>query len=315
MRIGFAGTPAFAATILRALHSSEHALVRVFTQPERPAGRGRRLMASPVAHYCDSVELPCFTPKRLRPEIDKFADLDMLVVAAYGLILPQSVLNAPRLGCINVHASLLPRWRGASPIEHAILNGDRETGVTIMRMTRGLDEGPVYQSATLPLNNASTLENTTAALADLGGREIVRFLDTVSRGALAEPTPQDESQATYAPRLNNLAERIDWRQSARAIERQIRAFYGRGMAYALCDSITPPLRLKILEAIAISGDGFPGTTVKSNAGYGIACGEGVLILKRVQLNRGKGKPLSIRDALNGYSDIFGPGLQFSLAQP
>ena len=310
MRIGFAGTPSFARTILQALVQSEHTVVRAFTQPSRPAGRGRKPTPSPVSQACTTFGVPCFTPTRLRPEVEKFRDLDALVVAAYGLILPKTVLDTPRHGCINVHASLLPRWRGASPVEHAILSGDTETGVSIMQMTTGLDAGPVYRQATLPLSQSSNLTDVTAELASLGAVELLAVLDALNRDKGSDPVPQDESRVTYAPRLETTDERIDWQKTAVEVERHVRAFYGRGMAYAVSNEVNPPLRLKVLDAVVVQASGPPGTTVESPNGLAITCGSDAISLQTVQLNRGKGKPLAIRDALNGFPTVLRAGLRF-----
>ena len=307
MQIGFAGTPSFAATILKTLIASPHDLVSVFTQPARSAGRGQKRRRSPVQLVSDAHHIETHTPTRLKDQHEHFASLDMLVVAAYGLILPQAVLDAPRFGCINVHASLLPRWRGASPIEHAILEGDRKTGISIMQMTRGLDQGPVYRQAEIALSNHCNLTSLTDALAQLGAKEIVAFLDDAASNAHSQPLPQDENLVTYAPLLEKNAARINWQASATSIERQVRAFNGRGMAFTSYSGGSNPVRIRILEAEVAEEPGKPGQLIETPQGLAVACGDGSLLVRQVQLNMGKGKPLLIRDAVNGYPSILCAG--------
>ena len=309
MRIGFAGTPLFGATVLDALIGSQHQVVRVFTQPIRRAGRGGKLTPSPVYRLCQKASLDVHTLTKLRTELHLFQDLDALVVAAYGLILPSVVLDAPRHGCINVHASLLPRWRGATPIEHAILHGDSHTGVSIMQMTEGLDAGGVYRQAAYDLTSRCTQESVTLELANLGAQEITSFLDEFTNKPHPTAKEQDETLVTYAPKLGKDAERIDWTQPAVNIERQIRAFYGRGSAFTQLKQTNPPTRIAVLQATVAQGSEKPGRIViRDKKELGIGCGEGLLLPQKVQLNRGKGQPLAIQDAMNGYRDIFSAGI-------
>lgn len=314
MNIGFAGTPLFAATILDALLASKHEVALVLTQPGRPAGRGRRIHPGPVETLCRDHGLVVHTPSDLRGVETMLNPLDVLVVAAYGLLLPKSVLSAPRLGCMNVHASLLPRWRGASPIEHAILHGDKETGVSIMRVTSRLDGGPVFRHASLPLTTGSTTTSVTEDLARLGGVEIVKVLDEAEDGALDEPRTQIEAQASYAPRLSNEAAQINWYESASQIERHIRAFHGRGMAFTMLQQSERTVRVRILNAVMVDAVGPPGQVLSVDSEPVIGCGEGALALRTVQLNIGKGREMSGTDAVNGFAEVWQVGTRFETPQ-
>ena len=310
MHIGFAGTPAFAAMILKALVASSHEVTVVLTQPGRPAGRGRKILPGPVQVLCEQHNIPFHTPSKLRGFQTMFEALDALVVAAYGLFLPKSVLTAPKLGCMNVHASLLPRWRGASPIEHAILHGDHETGVSTMQITHQLDAGPVYRRASLPLTPESTTTTMTPLLAELGATQIVQVLNAAAMGNLAQPQYQCEQQATLAPRLTNDAARIDWRQSAVQIERHIRAFHGRGMAFTTLNHAGRTVRVRVLHARVREGAVLPGEVLATANSLIVGCGEDVLALRTVQLNIGKGRPMSSVDSINGFPDLWHSGTRF-----
>src|SRR5947207_3825144 len=228
------GTPEFAATILTGLIAAGHRLRAVSPQQPRPAGRGYRTQPSPVQKLAESHGLPVRCPVSLRDAAtqDEFAALeaDAAVVAAYGLILPSPILAAPRLGCLNVHASLLPRWRGAAPIQRAILAGDRETGVSIMQMDEGLDTGPVLLQQAVPILPDTTAGELHETLAELGARLILKGLDGVAAGKLA-PQPQPSEGATYAPKLRREEARLDWRQPADALERPVRGFEPRPGAW------------------------------------------------------------------------------------
>ena len=310
MIVGFAGTPSFAVRILRALIDSEHAVRVVFTQPNRPGGRGRKVVPSPVRILAEANGLTVRTPPRIDAELPCVAALDVLVVAAYGLRLPQALLDAPRLGCINVHASLLPRWRGAAPVERAIMAGDRLTGVSIMQMDAGLDTGPVLMSRSAPLRETDTGVSMTASLADLGADAL---LEALGRLDALEPVPQDNARATFAPKLTGADAVIDWRRSAASIARQIRALAYRRTAYTTIGDE----RLRVLEAqpVALRGQDAapaPGTVSKPRGRVAVACGEGALRLQTVQLSRGSGRPMPARDAANGYPQIFAAGARFDV---
>ena len=277
MRIAFMGSPEFAVPALQALYGAGHDIVAVYTQPGRSAGRGQAVRRSPVHNAADKLGLPVRTPPRLRTDTAEhaaFAELrlDAAVVAAYGLILPQSMLDAPNTGCLNIHASLLPRWRGAAPIQAAILAGDSETGITIMQMEAGLDTGPML----LRQSVAITAETTTAILHDtlaaIGATLILKALST-SPAAV----PQHSADATYAPKLSRADGRIDWQNPAEIIGRQIRAFDPwPGTLTALAGK-----PLKVLAAKPAAGWGVPGTAL--DTALTIACGSDALRLTRVQL--------------------------------
>ncbi len=320
MILGFAGTPGFAVRILQALIDSEHAVRVVFTQPDRPGRRGRRAVPSPVRALAEANGLTVRTPTRIggereggglaRKELSCVAGLDVLVVAAYGLLLPRALLDAPRLGCINVHASLLPRWRGAAPVERAIMAGDKLTGVSIMQMDAGLDTGPVLMSRSVPLRETDTGVSLTASLADLGADALLECLERID---VLEPVPQDNVRATFAPKLTGADAIIDWRCSAASIARQVRALAHRQTAYATFGDE----RLRVLEAqaVALEEQGavpVPGTVSKTREGVTVACGKGTLLLQTVQLSRGSGRPMPVRDAANGYPQIFATGARFDV---
>ena len=294
-RLGFAGAPAFAATILRHLLDSPHSVTVVYTQPDRPAGRGRKLLPSPVRVLAEAAGIDVLTPTNLRDEGATLAKVDWLVVAAYGLLLPPAILAAPKHHCLNVHASLLPRWRGAAPVERAIMAGDRETGVSIMQMDEGLDTGPVYRRQRLPLHDESTGEHVANTLAELGAQTLLAVLNELPELA---PEPQDDHLALYAPKLTPKDAVIDWHRDAEAISRQVRALTGRMAAY----TTTGDARLRILEArpTNASFDAPPGTLQRAGRDWHVVCGEGALRLLTVQINRGKGRPLTMQDAANGY---------------
>jgi methionyl-tRNA formyltransferase len=277
MRLVFMGSPDFAVPALRALHTAGHEIAAVYCQPARPAGRGQAVRRCPVHVEADQLGLPVRTPPRLRTaheEWDAFAELesDAAVVAAYGLILPKPMLMAPRRGCLNIHASLLPRWRGAAPIHAAILAGDRETGITIMQMDEGLDTGPMLLREAVPISGSTTTATLHDTLAALGARLILTALATSP-----EPEPQPEVGATYAPKLSRDDGRIDWTQDASAIERRVRAFDPWPGTFSTVDGAV----LKILSAVVADGSGVPGTVLDD--ALLVACGGGALRLTRVQL--------------------------------
>jgi methionyl-tRNA formyltransferase len=273
----FMGTPEFAATILGALIAAGHRVKVAYSQPPRPAGRGHRLQPSPVQALAERHGIAVRCPTSLRgPETQaEFAALaaDVAVVAAYGLILPKPVLDAPRRGCLNVHASLLPRWRGAAPIQRAILEGDRETGVTIMRMDEGLDTGAMLLRETVPIGPTTTAGELTETLAALGGRLIVEAL-----GRLDTLTPQrqPEDGVTYAKKLSRDEARLDWRAAADRLERQVRAFDPWPGAFFLLGEE----RIRVLAAEVAAGGGAPGTVLDEQ--LTIACGDGALRPTRLQ---------------------------------
>lgn len=307
LRIIFAGTPDFAARHLDALLSSGHQIVGVFTQPDRPAGRGKKLMPGPVKVLAETHGLPVFQPASLRPEENQqlVADLnaDVMVVVAYGLILPKAVLDMPRLGCVNVHGSLLPRWRGAAPIQRALWAGDAETGVTIMKMDVGLDTGDMLYKLACPITAEDTSATLYDKLADLGPQGLIETLQQLADNT-ATPEEQDEAQVTYAEKLSKEEARIDWSLSAAQLERCIRAFNPWPMSWLMIDEQP----VKVWKASVISGTttAEPGTIIDANKnGIQVATGQGILNLESLQ-PAGK-KAMSAQDLLNSRREWFIPG--------
>lgn len=282
-RIIFAGTPEFAVASLRSLVESGRRPIAVLTQPDRPAGRGKHLTASPVKEYAGQEGIPVLQPATLRDDavVGELAALepDVLIVAAYGLILPQSVLDVPESGCVNVHASLLPRWRGAAPIQAAILAGDSETGVCLMSMTAGLDCGPVYVSRALTIGEDETAGELHDRLAAAGGELLAQHLEAIMSGRLAAKE-QNEAQATYAPKIRNADAELDWQQAATQLARAVRAYSPVPGAWFMLDKE----RIKCWRASALTAVDAPAGTVMAAdaAGVTIACGEGALCLESLQ---------------------------------
>ncbi|WFE69319.1 methionyl-tRNA formyltransferase [Thiomicrospira sp. R3] len=281
-RIIFAGTPEFSVAPLQALLDSEHQVIAVYTQPDRPAGRGRKLTASPVKQLALANEIPVFQPESLKtPKAQaEFAALnaDIMVVVAYGLILPQAVLDTPKLGCLNIHASLLPRWRGAAPIQRAIEAGDAETGITIMQMDAGLDTGAMLLKTYCPITPADTAQTLHDQLASQGAQAIV---DTLNQLEQLQAEPQDNHQACYAAKLSKAEAKIDWSQSAAAIQRRIQAFNPWPMAF--CEFDAQPLR--ILAAQALEGpkhDKVGEVILLEKSGIYVSCAQGLLRITQVQ---------------------------------
>ena len=280
LRLAFMGTPDFAVPFLRAL-AAGHQIAAVYSQPPRPAGRGQHAKPSPVHALADAHGWPVRTPSRLKdPEEHKaFAalNLDAAVVVAYGLLLPAPILAAPRLGCLNVHASLLPRWRGAAPIQRALLAGDTETGITIMRMDEGLDTGPILAQRAIPIGAAETAASLHDRLAALGAEMIVAAVDGLAAGTLWA-RPQPAAGATYAAKLSRAEARLDWRRPAVDLERQVRAFAPWPGATFRANGET--IKVLSAEIIAESGGTAPGTVLDDR--LTIACGGGALRPTRLQ---------------------------------
>ena len=306
MRVAFAGTPEFAAVALRALIDAGFEVPLVLTQPDRPAGRGQKRVASPVKQVALAHGIPVHQPERLKdpathePLIE--VKPDVLVVAAYGLILPQAVLDIPKQGCLNIHASLLPRWRGAAPIQRCLEAGDAETGVTIMQMEAGLDTGPMLLAYAIKVSAGETAASLHDKLALLGGRLIVTALNEI---AALQPVPQPAEGVTYAAKIDKAEAAIDWRQPAAEIERSIRAFDPfPGCTAQLGDSI-----IKIWRALPADGTGQPGEVLAvAPAGITVACGAGALQL--VELQKPGGRRLASADFLHGFT--LTPGQRFTL---
>ena len=307
LRIIFAGTPDFAARHLDALLSSEHEIVGVFTQPDRPAGRGKKLMPSPVKVLAEEKGLPVFQPASLRQQENQqlVAELnaDVMVVVAYGLILPKAVLDMPRLGCINVHGSLLPRWRGAAPIQRALWAGDTQTGVTIMQMDVGLDTGDMLYKLACPITSEDTSATLYDKLSALGPQGLIETLQQLAQGT-AKPQVQDEELVTYAEKLSKDEARMDWSLSAEQLERCIRAFNPWPMSWFVIDE--QPIKVWKASALPSSTQAEPGTIVEaSKSGIQVATAEGILNLESLQ-PAGK-KAMSAQDLLNSRREWFVPG--------
>lgn len=311
LRVIFAGTPDFAAVSLAALINSPHELIAVYTQPDRPAGRGRRLTASPVKQLALEHHIPVHQPLSLKngKELEKLESLkaDVMVVAAYGLILPPLALDIPRYGCINVHASLLPRWRGAAPIQHAILAGDRQTGVTIMQMDAGLDTGDMLLKASCDIDPNDTGSTLHDRLAEIGATVLVEALAELPE-LQARAQQQDNAQANYAPKLDKQQARIDWSLPAEQLGRQVRAFNAWPVAFSELED----LRVRIWQAgvLSDSTESSPGSILAvSPEGIDVACGKGRLRLLQIQLPGAKALPVA--EVLKAKSDLFRTGMLFT----
>lgn len=313
LRVLFAGTPEFAATHLAALIDSEHQLIGVYTQPDRPAGRGRQLQASPVKQLAAQAGLPVFQPPSLRDEAaqQQLAAMaaDVMIVVAYGLILPQRVLDTPRLGCLNVHASLLPRWRGAAPIQRAIEAGDTRTGITIMQMDAGLDTGAMLAAVACPIGARTTAGELHDELAVLGPPLLLDVLGALEQRQ-RDRRAQDDALAIYAHKISKPEAEIDWRCSAQVLDRRVRAFN----PFPVCFSVLGAERVRVWQASAQSGavsEEPPGTIVQvDDAGIVVSCKDGALALEVLQLEGGRALPA--RDLLRAHRDKFATGRHFDL---
>ena len=315
LRICFAGTPAFAAAHLLALLKAGHHVVAVYTQPDRPAGRGKKLQASPVKKIALENMLPVFQPSSLRPlqESESLALLncDLMVVVAYGLLLPKAILDVPRLGCLNVHASLLPRWRGAAPIERALLAGDKVSGVTIMQMDEGLDTGAMLNKESVQISATDNRVNLEERLQIAGQAALIRTLGDLEKYQ-SEATVQNDEDSNYAAKLEKSEAFIDWRLSASEIDRQIRAGIGRNPAYTVLND----QRLRILKGTVSveSYNATPGQIVESEKShFTVSCGSGALDIQRVQLP-GK-SPATVKDISNSRPELFSRDVAFDHRQP
>ena len=311
LKVIFAGTPDFAAAALQKIIDAQYEIVVVYTQPDRPAGRGRKLKPSPVKALALEHSIPVEQPVNFKEEGSvetlKRYQADLMIVAAYGLLLPPSVLEAPKHGCLNIHASLLPRWRGAAPIQRAILEGDSETGITIMQMNEGLDTGDMLLKVTTPISETDTGGSLHDRLAELGGDAIVDALELLECDQL-KPEPQDDGQANYAKKLSKAESWIDWQQSAIEIDRQIRAFFPwPGSQTQLDDKI-----IRIHKAVIIdqSTTGNPGDVLAyTRDGVDVQCGKGRLRLVHCQLPGSRA--MSVTDLHNGHPDLFANNHSFS----
>ncbi|WP_140909817.1 methionyl-tRNA formyltransferase [Cognatiluteimonas lumbrici] len=298
MRIVFAGTPEFAVPSLRAA-ARKAEIVAVYTQPDRPAGRGRDLQASPVKLAALELGFPVLQPDSLKSELSRDAlralQPDLMVVVAYGLLLPQAVLDIPEHGCWNVHASLLPRWRGAAPIQRAIEAGDSETGVCLMQMEKGLDTGPVLLSQRTPIGADETAGQLHDRLAELGAQVLSDGLGLLRAGMKPVARPQPDAGATYARKLEKSEARLDWSQPAPVLARKVRAFHPWPVAEGALAG--ERVRIHAAEAVDVAHDAAPGSVLQaSRAGIDVACGEGALRITRLQ--REGGRALAAGDYLN-----------------
>ena len=301
LKIIFAGTPDFAASALLALIKSEHEVVAVYTQPDRPAGRGRKLRASPVKEVALENNIPVLQPEKLKdPEthdVLRAFNADVMIVAAYGLILPQVVLDIPRLGCLNIHASLLPRWRGAAPIQRAIAAGDKESGITIMQMNAGLDTGDILLLSSCPINDSDNGGDLHDRLAEMGAKTILEVLKDLDSDKI-KPIKQDDALAIYAHKLDKKEAIINWQDSAKNIERLIRAFNPWPVAFTYINDKT--LRIWQAQALSDNSELEAGTIISTNKkGLDISCGEGTLRLLKLQPSGSKA--MDVASFMNGHA--------------
>lgn len=297
LRIAFMGTPDFSATILKALLEASYPIVAVYTQPPRQSGRGYKLTPSPVQDLAVAHTIPVFSPSSLKTEETQkewqSLNLDIAIVAAYGLLLPSAILKAPRLGCINVHASLLPRWRGAAPIQRAILAGDKETGITLMKMDKGLDTGDVIALEQIPIDSSMTTPRLLEILTSLGADLLLKTLPLYLSGKI-QPIPQPQEGVTYASKLTKEEGLLDWVLPAPLLERKVRALNPwPGTWFEVGQD-----RIKVLEAVALPGDKTHSPGMILDNKLSIACGEGIFRPLRVQ-KVGK-SALSVAEFLRGY---------------
>lgn len=308
MRIIFAGTPEFAAQTLDALLSTEHTVCAVYTQPDRPAGRGRKITASPVKQIALGHSIPVEQPLNFKAQadLDKLASYqaDLMIVVAYGLLLPQTILDTPSLGCINIHASLLPRWRGAAPIQRAILAGDTETGICIMQMEAGLDTGPILTRVSCPIHRADTSQQLHYRLAELGAETLIKTLPHLSQKQ-NQASQQNDADTTYAAKLEKAEADINWQQNASTILRKINAFN----PWPIAQTQWQEKRLRLWSASDLEKmhNATPGQILNVNkAGIDVACGQGTLRITQVQAP-GK-RAMAVSDFLNANTISIGDHL-------
>lgn len=310
MKVIFAGTPDFSVGILEALIKAKHDICAVYTQPDRPKGRGLKVSYSPVKQKALEYDLPIFQPKSLKSaeaqaEMAAF-NADVMVVVAYGLILPKAILDIPKHGCLNVHASLLPKYRGASPLQAAILKGDTESGVTIMQMDVGLDTGDMLLKKVCAIGENDTIEQLHDSLSQLGGLGIIDVLSAIDENKL-KPEKQDDLEACYAGKIKKQDALIDWCLSAQELHNQIRAFYGWPVSYSyLADSMVRIWQSEVLDNLSSK----PGQILEvSKDSLVVGCGVGALSIKKIQLPNSK--PMFIKDCLNSKRSLFNVGSYFS----
>lgn len=297
MKIIFAGTPEFAVPALKSLIDAGHQVTMVLTQPDRPSGRGLKLKASPVKQLAVAHNIAVFQPETLKDAAVQAhiaeEQADVMIVAAYGLIIPTSLLNMPRYGCYNIHASLLPRWRGAAPIQRAILAGDQETGVTIMEVVPALDAGDMVSCGVLPISERDTGQSLHDGLSSLGAKLMVDAMRKLEQDGVLLAKPQDESLVTYAHKLEKSEAVIDWQRPATELSRQVRAFNPFPVAHTMLNGEI----CRIWMATHVSGSGKPGEIVDINDAIYVACGEGLLRIEELQMPGGK--RMAAKDFLAG----------------
>ncbi|CCN33430.1 Methionyl-tRNA formyltransferase [Vibrio nigripulchritudo SO65] len=309
LRIVFAGTPDFAARHLAALLSSEHEVIAVYTNPDRPAGRGKKLTPSAVKSLALEHDLPVYQPENFKSDEAKQAlvdlNADIMVVVAYGMLLPQAVLDTPRLGCINVHGSILPRWRGAAPIQRSVWAGDEEAGVTIMQMDIGLDTGDMLKIATLPIEATDTSTSMYDKLAELGPQALIDCLGDIAEGKVV-PVKQNDDEASYAKKLSKEEARINWNDDAAHIERCVRAFNPWPISHF--DAADNTIKVWQSRLDNQSTDKPAGTIIQADkTGIYVTTGNGILVLEQIQVP-GK-KAMSVQDILNARASWFEVGSQ------
>lgn len=310
LRIVFAGTPEFALAFLQLLLDTQHQVVGVYTQPDRPAGRGKKLQPSPVKQLAVENQLPVLQPINFKEPQSKdelaMLQADLMIVVAYGIILPQAVLDIPKYGCINVHASLLPRWRGAAPIQRAIEIGDLETGVTIMQMDKGLDTGDMLNAAKCAIDNRDTAASLHDKLIETGKPALLQSLDAIAEQRL-EPIRQDGTLATYAEKIDKIEGQVNWNLDAIELDRKIRAFYPFPVAYSQFEE----QRIKIHQSFVLErhSTGTAGQINQvSEQGIDVQTGRGSIRIERLQIPGKKAMPCA--DILRGYPDLFLSGKSF-----
>lgn len=310
LKIIFAGTPQFAVPALQALIDSPHEVIGVYTQPDRPAGRGQKLVMSPVKTLALAHDIPVYQPSSLKDlqQQSIFASMnaDLMVVAAYGLILPQAVLDVPKFGCINIHGSLLPAWRGAAPIQYSLLKGDTETGVTIMKMDKGLDTGDIMYMLKCPITREDTSLSLYETLSKLGSEALMIVLSDLPH-FLFKATPQNESLASYAPKILKSEAEISWAESAKKIHQRIRAYVPWPVAITHLNGLD--IKIHAADMIEMEYNALPGTLINvEKSGIDVATGKGVLRITRLQFPGGR--VLDVSEALNSRRDSFVEGQRF-----
>lgn len=307
MKIVFAGTPEFAAGFLESLVESNHDVVAVVTQPDRPGKRGKKLQTSPVKQVAERAKLTLIQPEKLALTDIQHLDCDLMIVVAFGQILKSDVLAHPKHGCINVHGSILPRWRGAAPIQRAILAGDKESGITLIQMDSGLDTGDMLAKATVPISPLDTTADLLNKFAKVGQPLLLETLELVDKGA-SRREPQDSDAATYAHKIQKTEAMIDWQQEARQVDRVVRAFNPDPIAFSFLGTT----RVKFHAGRVVESDLCkPGDILElSSEGLLVGCGNQAYLIEKIQLPIGKGAILSGADMLNGWTDTLQVGSTF-----